>query len=147
MATNSQNHKFQQIRVRVAAAGDIVVINAELEKQYKRVKGIQISFPEENAQIGTTLGVTVNQREIFPDAYEAKMLTSNNSVGPNSKYFILPWNVEADGAPVTVRLHDGANNPYLQAGSPAGGAVPVNPLAIVYPYDAIVKFWLTNDVL
>jgi len=144
---NNRFTNFQPIRVRVSAPGELVTINTEITKSYSRVKGINISFPEAVARIGSTLGIVIAQLEIFPDNHEAKLLAYDTNIPQNLRWFLPDWKVDADGAPISVRFHDGTINSYLQAGSPGSGVVPANPLTVNYPYDAIVNLWLTNTPL
>ena len=71
-----KNHKFQQIRVRIAAPGDAVRINAQTDKQYSRIRGIYVSLPKGKLIPGTALGLKVNNQEVFEELHEVKLLTS-----------------------------------------------------------------------
>ena len=84
-----KNHKFQQIRVRIAAPGDAVRINAQTDKQYSRIRGIYVSLPKGKLIPGTALGLKVNNQEVFEELHEVKLLTSGNQVAPNKKFFFL----------------------------------------------------------
>jgi hypothetical protein len=123
-----KNHKFQQIRVRIAAAGESVRFSADTDKQYARVRGIFVSTPSDQVLVGTMLGLKINGQEVFDDAHEIRMISCGNQVAPNKKFFHFEEQIEAGGSAVEGRLTD-------------GGTAPVAS----YPYEAKIYLWLLND--
>jgi len=133
-----KNHKFQQIRVRIAAPGDSVRINAQTDKQYSRIRGIYVSLPKGKLIPGTALGLKVNNQEVFEELHEVKLLTSGNQVSPNKKFFFFEEHLDAGGSTLEGKLTDGAE-PIID-----GGGKKVN-LPYGYPYEAKIYLWLCND--
>ncbi len=123
-----KNHKFQQVRVRIAAAGDSVRFSADTDKQYGQVRGIFVSTPTDQVLVGTMLGLKINGHEVFDDAHEVRMLSCGNQVAPNKKFFLFEEVIEAGGSAIEGRLTD-------------GGSAPVAS----YPYDAKIYLWLINE--
>lgn len=123
-----KNHKFQQIRLRVTGSGQSVRFNAQTDKQYARIRGVFVLLPEEQALAGTSVGLRVNNQEIFDDAHDVRLLTCGQQVPPNDRFFLFEELVEAGGSTIEGRLTD-------------PGAASFSP------YDAYIYLWLTNDPL
>ena len=99
-------HKFQQIKVRLTAPGDAVRFNAETDKQYARVRGIFVSYPTDQAMIGSLLGLKINGQEVFDEFHEARLLTCGHQVSPNNKFFLFEEVLEAAGSAIEGKLTD-----------------------------------------
>ena len=154
--------KFQQIRIRISEAGQSVRHGAELDKNYKFLKGIYVSIPEDIAIAATTLGLKIGQYDLLDPSHEAKLLTSGQAVSPNSRFFLFPEVIDANGATLEVLYTDGAIYPLLSdvnadpngvvdtnrtasKGLIANSALyPQNPAHVRFPYDARIYLWLTN---
>ena len=154
--------KFQQIRIRISEAGQSVRHGAELDKNYRWIKGIFVSIPEEIAIAATTLGLKIGQYDLIDPSHEVRLLTSGQEVSPNNRFFVFPEIVEANGATVELLYTDGAIYPLLSdvnadpngvvdtnrtasRGLIANSAVyPQNPAHVRFPYDARIYLWLTN---
>ncbi len=160
----SKNNFFQYVRIRVRQAGQVCKVEADLDKAFKRVKGIFLSFPEDKAVVGSCFGLKVAGVDVFDAGFEARMLTCNQSVSPQSRFFILPDEVPAAGARASIQFVDGAINPYLYMngtdntgvidpavinagaqGAPVFTPPASNPAGVAYAYDLKVCLWLTND--
>jgi len=157
-----KNHFWQHIRIRVNSPGASIRFNVDSEKTYKRVKAIRVIYPQAAAEIGSTLGLTCNNKEVFKDDHEVRMLTCGPNVPPNKRFFEFEEVVDAGGSVINGRYTDGAVNPFLTAnGQAISGVLGVNdfmpanpnpaqqsnPNQVVYPYDVQVQLWLTNDDL
>jgi hypothetical protein len=123
-----KNHKYQQIRIRIEQPGASVRFNAQSDKQYARIRGIFVLLPEAQVLAGTTLGLKVNNQEVFDDAHDVRMLTCGQEVAPNDKFFFFEELVEAAGSTIEGRVTDN---------TPAGFEA----------YDVFLYLWLTNDPL
>ena len=123
-----KNHKFQQIRLRVTGSGQSVRFNAQTDKQYARIRGLFVLLPEEQALAGTSVGLRVNNQEIFDDAHDVRLLTCGQQVPPNDRFFLFEEMVEAGGSTIEGRLTDPGATPFTA-------------------YDVHLYLWLTNDPL
>lgn len=143
-----KNHKFQQLRVQVPAPGSSVRFLAQTDKQYARIRGLFVSLPEERVLAGASLGLRVNNQEVFDDAHEVRLLTCGQQVPPNERFFFFEEVLEAAGSSIEGRLSDPvplaapfqamASDGGDSGGGDSGGATG---------YEAIVYLWLTNDPL
>jgi hypothetical protein len=124
-----KHHKFQQIKVRIPAAGVAVRFNAETDKQYKNIRGIFVHLPDDRAIIGSLIGFKVNGQEVFEEAHEVRLLTCGNQVAPNAKYFLLEELLEGGGSSIEGKFTD-------------SGVLPEN----IYPYDVKIFLWLINPM-
>ena len=155
-----QNNYWQHHRLRVGAPGDKVKFEFDTNKNFKRVKGIFVSVPQDAILIAATMGLRINGKEMFDDTHEMKALSANLTVAPNDRFFIFPEDVPAAGSKVEGVYRDGQANPYLFANgqdntgvlNPLGApnvtaGVGANPFGIKYAHDITVVLWLTNDPL
>lgn len=105
--------KYQLIKFNVAQAGDVVNVNANSDRLYKRISGIFASLPSDKAFPGSTLQLYVNDQEVFPENYEVKMITCSEHVSGNERYYDLQE--EALGSTIRGKFTDGGqagNYPY-----------------------------------
>lgn len=123
-------HKFQQIKVRLNTPGDAVRFSAETDKQYARVRGIYISYPTDQAMVGSMIGLKINGQEVFDELHESRLLTCGNQVAPNNKFFLFEEELEAGGSAIEGKLTD----PNL-----------LNEQW--FPMDVKIYLWLINDKL
>jgi hypothetical protein len=96
--------KYQIIKVPISAAGESIKFSADTDKMYKRITGLFASLPEDKAVPGTTLELKISDKEIFPEEYELKMVTTGQNVSPNSRF--LGLSEEAFGNHIEGRLTD-----------------------------------------
>lgn len=154
--------KFQQIRIRISEAGQSVRTSAELDKNYKYLRGIYVSMPEEIAIPATTLGLKIGQYDLLDPSHEIRLLTSGLEVPPNNRFYTFPESIDANGATVEVLFTDGAIYPLLSdVNADPNGVVdtnrtlskgliansanyPQNPAHVRFPYDVRIILWLSN---
>lgn len=117
--------KYQLLKFIVPSAKAVVNINANTDKLYQRITGMFISLPDDNAFAGSALQLHIDDYEVFPEDYEAKMLTCGNQVAPNDRFYSL--DEQAGGSTVRGKFTDGA----LSAG-------------IIYPYTGIIYLRLED---
>lgn len=121
------------------------------------MKGVYVSLPQDKAIQGATLGFRLNNVELLDDGHEVKGLTASNNVAPNTKYFVFPENIEANGASIEGRFTDGSKYPLLVDNGDDTGVFDAlkidfrtlagytqNPNSVVFPYDVVINLWLNN---
>lgn len=134
---------------------------ANLDKNYKYLKGVYVGIPQAIAIMGATLGLKIGQYDVLEPTYEVRMLTCGDDVPPNQRYFNFPELIEANGQSVEVLFKDGALYPYLSDwnANPDGvvdtnptlstslvglPAYLKNPAGVQFPYDARIVLLLSN---
>jgi hypothetical protein len=123
----SKQIKYQIVRVTVPAAGAIVNINVNTDKLYKKITGILVTLPHMVTFLNrSALNILVNDKEIFPDDFEVKLITCDSYVPTNERFYLL--DEIADGSTVKGKFKDGAD---------AG---------VVYPYTANIYLKLEERV-
>lgn len=101
--------KYQIIKVPVPSAGAIVNINTSSDKLYKRITGILVTMPFMVPYMNmSTLSLQINDREIFPDEFEAKLISFDSAVATNERFYQL--DETADGSTIKGRYTDISNN-------------------------------------
>jgi len=99
--------KYQIIRVTVPSAGASVSVTTNTDKLYKNIVGILISIPHEvTFADSSTINLVINDKEIFPDTFEVKVLHCDPYIPVNERFYLL--DEPADGSTVKVRFKDGA---------------------------------------
>lgn len=100
--------KYQIIRITVPTAGASVNINVNSDKLYKKITGILVTTPYVVSFLNkSTLALSINDSEIFPDEFEAKLLTCDAYVPTNERFYIL--DADADGSTIKGRFIDGGS--------------------------------------
>jgi len=123
----SKQIKYQIVRVTVPTAGAIVNINVNTDKLYKKITGILVTLPQMVTFLNrSALNILVNDKEIFPDDFEVKLITCDSYVPTNERFYLL--DEIADGSTVKGKFKDGAD---------AG---------VVYPYTANIYLKLEERV-
>jgi len=123
----SKQIKYQIVRVTVPTAGAIVNINVNTDKLYKKITGILVTLPHMVTFLNrSALNILVNDKEIFPDDFEVKLITCDSYVPTNERFYLL--DEIADGSTVKGKFKDGAD---------AG---------VVYPYTANIYLKLEERV-
>lgn len=98
--------KYQIVKVTVPVTGATVNINFNTDKLYKKITGILVTVPYLMSFLNkSTLMLSVNDQEIFPDEFEVKLITCDSYVPTNERFYKLEE--EADGSTVKGRFKDG----------------------------------------
>ena len=98
--------KYQIIKVTVPNEGAMVNINVNSDKLYKKITGMTITTPSNAPNLNmSTLSLQVNDKEIFPDDFEIRLLTCDQSVPVNERFYVL--DEIADGSTVKGKFKDG----------------------------------------
>jgi hypothetical protein len=97
--------KYQLIKIEVAEAGSQPKYSVDMDKMYKKLTGIHASLPEEKALVGTCLSLKIAEKEIFPEDFEIKMISTGLNVSPNDRFYDK-INEEALGNHIEGRLRD-----------------------------------------
>ena len=106
--------KYQLIKIIIPQASASVKFDVDTDKTYKRITGIHGTIPEDKAIIGCNIELKIAEKEIFPSDFEFKLITTNLSVSPNTRFYDKV-NEEADGSKVEGRFIDSGkadNYPY-----------------------------------
>lgn len=98
--------KYQLLKIPIPQAGDSVKFNVDTDKMFKRITGLYGSLPEEKAIEGSLFELKVADKEIFPEEFEFKIISTNLSVSPNRRFYDK-INEEAAGNKVDGRFKDG----------------------------------------
>jgi len=98
--------KYQIIKVTVPNEGAMVNINVNSDKLYKKITGMTITTPSNAPNLNmSTLSLQVNDKEIFPDDFEIRLLTCDQSVPVNERFYVL--DELADGSTIKGKFRDG----------------------------------------
>jgi hypothetical protein len=98
--------KYQIIKVTVPNEGAMVNINVNSDKLYKKITGMTITTPSTVPNLNmSTLSLQVNDKEIFPDDFEIRLLTCDQSVPVNERFYVL--DELADGSTIKGKFRDG----------------------------------------
>lgn len=115
--------KYQQIILTVALAGQIVPIDAETDKLYKKVTGVNVVLSDPLNKF-STIDLDINNQEVFPENFDVLRLLFREQV---------PFGYE-----------------YHELSEPAGGSRLKGKYTDVsngstYPYKVIISLRLEND--
>lgn len=105
--------KYQQITITVPSAGTEVPIDADTDKLYNRVTGINIVMTDQTNTF-SKLQLDINNIEIFPENFEVLRLLFRTQVPFGYEYHEL--NEAASGSKVKGKYKDvdsGATFPYI----------------------------------
>jgi hypothetical protein len=105
--------KYQIIKVNVPSQGAVVNINVNSDKLYKRITGIAITTPYSTFLLNmSSLSLQVNDKEIFPDDFEIRLLTFSEAVPVNERFYQL--DEPADGSTIKGKFKDSnySNNTF-----------------------------------
>ncbi len=117
--------KYQLLKLAITGAGAFP-INAEADKAYKRITGINYSTTDTNALKDSVFTkFEIDSNEIFPDGFEVKMIQTGQEVPPNDRYY--PLNERAEGSTIVGSFKDAGN-------------------AAAYPYNVYIYLRLENPV-
>jgi hypothetical protein len=79
--------KYKIIKIAIPESGSIVKFSSDTDKMYKTITGLFVSLPEDNAVPGCLLELKVADKEIFPEEFEVKMITTGLNVSPNKRFY------------------------------------------------------------
>jgi hypothetical protein len=97
--------KYQLLKLQVVNKGATVNINTNSDKLYKRITGIMITAPFIQPSLNwSTLSLQINDKEIFPDDFEARLIAFEQMVPANERFFLL--DEPADGSTIKGRYTD-----------------------------------------
>jgi len=108
--------KYQIIKVTVPNDGAMVNINVNSDKLYKKISGLIITTPYQVPYLNmSTLSLQINDKEIFPDDFEVKLLTTDQSTPVNERFYQM--DEPADGSTIKGKYKDGntgnVNYPHI----------------------------------
>ena len=99
--------KYQVIKLTVPSVGAVASVTTNTDKLYKRIVGILLTLPYQLLfSDSSTFNMLVNDKEIFPDTLEAKVIHSDSYIPVNDRFYIL--DEPADGSTVRIKYRDGA---------------------------------------
>jgi len=99
--------KYQVIKLTVPSAGATVSVTTNSDKLYKNIVGILVSMPYQvTFADSSTFNLVINDKEIFPDTFEIKVLHCDSYIPVNERFYLL--DEPADGSTVKIRFTDGA---------------------------------------
>jgi hypothetical protein len=109
---SSPKIKYQQIKYSISSIGQEISIDAETDKLYKKVTGINIVLSDARNKF-STIELDVNSNELFPENFEVLRLLFREQVPFGYDYHTL--NEQAAGSKLKGKykdLNNGANYPY-----------------------------------
>ncbi len=124
------NIKYQLIKLTVENSNFLAKFSVHLDKQYKRLTGIHITVPDD-AILGSTIYMRIAGKEIFPEGFETKMISSGQEISPNDRFFTMIDEV-AEGNLIEGNFKDRTYSPTR------GG--------ISYPYEVMIYLKLEDKV-
>lgn len=103
-----RKRRFQMVDISVTAANQTVQQDTELDKNFKKVKALQVLFSNVNAVQGGTFsdgGLLIQDKVVFDPGFQLKMLWSNhNGVGVKERWY--PMDDPAAGARLKFTFKD-----------------------------------------
>lgn len=117
--------KYQIIKLVITAAGSFP-INAETDKAYRKVTGVQFNSTDSNALKDAVFSkFEIDSNELFPDGFEVKLIQTGLDLSPNERFYKV--DEKAEGSTVAGSYKDAGN-------------------ASAYPYNAYIYLRLENRV-
>jgi hypothetical protein len=101
--------KYQQISYTVASAGQEILIDSETDKLYSTCTGINVVMTYDTAKF-STLQLTINNLEIFPDKFEVLRLLFRGNAPFGYDYHRL--NEPAAGSKIKGTYKDSSQASY-----------------------------------
>ena len=104
--------KYQQLMYKVDTAGQEVTIDAETDKLYKKVTGINVVLTDTSNSF-STLEFEINTIELFPENFEVLRVLFREQVPFGCEYHEL--SEKAEGSKIKGKYRDinnGATYPY-----------------------------------
>ena len=117
--------KYQLVKIVVPATGEEIPVEINTEKGYGLVTGLSVNTNDKNAYLGSVFNkFEINNRELFVEGFEIKMLTTGIDVSPMERFYEIKE--PADGTKVSIKYKDGGS-------------------AVSYPYTATLYLRLENE--
>lgn len=116
--------KYQKVKVTVASAGAVLTIEAETDKRYKYVTGINFLSTNKDA-VFSEIQLDIGSEEIAPEQFEVLRYLVNAAVPADFQY----KTILAEGAGSKIK----------------GTYKDVNLGLTVYPYSFIISLRLENE--
>jgi hypothetical protein len=115
---NMNKLKYQIISFDVTEPGQKKTINTNTKVEHDRITGVFVSIQKDSSvassiEVGSTMGLSIDSEEIFPDKFEVGNLTKQVAVDINNLPHVL--DEKARNSPVKVIYQDG-NSPAFPAG-------------------------------
>ena len=99
--------KYQLVKIVVNRSGELIRFSADTDRNYKRVTGLFVSMPTQLALTGSSLELSIADIEIFPEGFEAKLLSTGENVAPDDRFYTIES--EAKGNRIDGKFIDGGN--------------------------------------
>lgn len=98
---------YQIIPIKIVAAGQSVPVNTETKMEHESIVGIFGSTTSEFGIIGSTMNLTIDDKEVFPDGFEVSLIHRQNGVSIND----LPYKLKRRALNSKIKLTyvDGKN--------------------------------------
>ena len=114
---------YQKILLTVISSGQELAVDAETNKLYKKVTGINVLLTDASNKF-STIELDNNNEEVFPEGWEIIRVLFRDQVPMGYEYH--PLNIPAEGSKVKGKYID----------VPSGG---------IYPYKVIISLRLENE--
>jgi hypothetical protein len=110
--------KYQIITFEITEAGQKKVVNTNTKVEHDKITGVFATIQKESSvasavEVASTIGLTIDSEQIFPDEFEVGNLTKQVAVDINSLPHIL--DERAKNSPVKIVYQDG-NSPLFPDG-------------------------------
>ncbi len=99
--------KYQIVNIVIPNADAQVTVNVNSDKLYRRISGLLFSVPfAMPANDVSQSSVIINDKEIFPENFETKLLVSDLAIPVNERFYEI--NEPAEGSTIKVKYKDGS---------------------------------------
>jgi hypothetical protein len=115
--------KYQQLTYQVESEGQEITIDAETDKLYKQVTGINVVMTDDKNKF-SSIELSINTVELFPENFEVLRLLFREQVPFGYEYHHL--NEKAEGSKVKGKYRDVSND-------------------AIYPYSITISLRLENE--
>ena len=110
--------KYQIITFEITEPEQKKVINTNTKVEHDRITGVHASIQKDSSissaiEVGSTMGLTIDSEQIFPEEFEIGNLTKQVAVSINELPHVL--DEKAQNSPVKIVYKDG-NSPAFPAG-------------------------------
>ncbi len=109
---HNMNVEFERIEISITAGSQVVDNKHATEINHKCVIGIALAITDTAALPGSALELKIDNLEIFPSGFEAKMLYASEDVPPADRF--MPYvNRNIDQSEVKYKYTDGNNADHV----------------------------------
>ena len=91
--TQIKKQKNQLIELAITTHGESITIDDKVKAYINRLTGISIFASNENAYIGSSLQLAIDNEEIFPKGFKIRWIREKDGVDINS----LPYKIDEKG--------------------------------------------------